>query len=326
MPAKPLKGLTVVDLSRLIPGPFCSLILSDLGARVIKVEDTRRPDYLREILPLFDALNRQKKIITVDFKSKEGGDTLKSLVKKADVLIESFRPGVLAKMGLSPAGLLKINRKLVVASITGFGQKGPNRNRAGHDLNYLSMAGLLNAEMPPVQYADLVGGGLFAALSIVSALVRRGKQGKGGLIDISMTDSMIFLNLAGLMMAQSGVKENILSGILARYRIYETSDQKRVVLAALEDKFWNPFCDFIGKPEWKTQGYPDAAPGVHEQLAAIFKSGTRDEWTALGERNDFCLTPVLSPGEVLESAQFKERKNFVRKGGMILPKMPIKLE
>src|SRR3990167_10514632 len=176
------------------------------------------------------------------------------LIKKADVLIESFRPGVLAKMGLSIPQLRAINRRLIVASITGFGQKGPNKNRAGHDLNYMALSGCLNPPFPPfakgglggvfppptIQYADLVGGGLFAALSIVSALYRRGKKGKGISLDISMTDSMIFVNLANLMMSQEGRGEgNILGGMLARYRIYQTSDKKYVALAALEDKFWS---------------------------------------------------------------------------------------
>ncbi|MBI2339764.1 MAG: CoA transferase [Deltaproteobacteria bacterium] len=323
MPDKPLSGVTIVDLSRLIPGPFCSLILADLGARVIKMEDPQRGDYLRNISCVYRGLNRNKKILKLDIKSQKGKEAFVRHVKKADILIESFRPGVLKKMGFSISQLHKINRRLIVASITGYGQKGPNKNRAGHDLNYMALSGCLNPPQPPyIQYADLVGGGLFAALAIISALYQRGKKGNGAHLDISMTDSMIFLNLANLILIQGPMAPNILSGILARYRVYPTSDGKFVALAALEDKFWNRFCGVIGKPEWKGKGYVDQAPEIHQQLAAIFASKTRDEWTRLGRENDFCLTPVLATSEVLESAQFRERKKFVKKNGMLFPKTP----
>lgn len=312
----PLSGITIIDLSRLIPGPFCSLILNDLGARVIKVEDTEGGDYLRSLEgTLFQAFNRNKESISLDLKKKEGKLIFQKLLKKGDVLIESFRPDVMKRLGFSPSQLKKINPQLIIASITGFGQTGPNRDKAGHDLNYLSLAGILNSpECPSIPFSDLVGGGLWGAFSVMTALFQRQKSKKGAHLDISMTDSMIFLGLGNLVMSQLGMnfQQNILSGILARYRIYKTKDHGFVSLAALEDKFFSRFCDVIGKNHLKekSKNYKDASPEVHQELSELFLSKTKKEWEQFATKYDICLTPLLSPSEVLTDSQFQSRRFF----------------
>lgn len=315
--AKPLQGITVVDLSRLIPGPFCSLILSDLGAKVTVLDDPKRRDYLRDVGPrlshdkgfLFEAFNRGKKRIRLTLQTQRGQKQFVRLLKNADVLIESYRPGVLARLGFSNGVLRDLNPHLVVASLTGFGQTGPLKNKAGHDLNYLSLSGMLEGgRVPLTQWSDLVGGGLFAALQIVAAL--RGKKPARPFthLDISLTHNMMFLGLARLTMAQLGLSIPLLEGTLARYRTYETADGKFVALAALEAKFYNEFCDRMNHPEWKDESetYPDAAVAFHREFEKLFKSKTRAQWDAFATQYDFCLTPVLSPAEVSAHEIFRQ--------------------
>ena len=321
-----------MDLSRLIPGPFCSRILADLGARVTKVEDPRQGDYLRGLGGvLFEALNRNKKIIKIDLKSEAGREKILDLVRKSDVVIESFRPGVLKRLRLSFRDLKRVNRRLIVASITGFGQTGPNRDRAGHDLNYVSLAGVPGLQqVPSLQWADLVGGGIMGALSIVSALRGDKKKRMACHLDISMTDAMIFCGMGPVVLSQTGENLDLLTGRVGRYQIYRTSDGRYVSLAALEDKFWNRFCDLIGHTDWKDSGFlfPDAAPEIKEGLAAIFRGKTRDEWEKLGREEEICLTPVLTPAEVVTSPQLRSRRFHLRRkrnGREILfPKFPMR--
>lgn len=325
----PLKGMMVVDLSRLIPGPFCSLILSDLGARVIKVEDMASGDYLRDLPPILDdrggalyhAFNRGKEHFVVNLREKTGQAILLRLISEADVFIESYRPGVFKRIGFSYAMLSRKNRRLVMASITGFGQKGPNRNKAGHDLNYMALSGQLPThQVPQVQWADLVGGSLWAAIAILSALVDR-KRGR--YLDISMTDSMSFMGLADLILAQMGIQKTVLNGLVARYQVYETLDGRWLALAALENKFWNRFCELIGKKEWqdKDGSYPDRRADIHLELKVIFKTKSIAEWLQLFQNEDLCVTPVLSPSEVL--GQFKGRGFSVTRNGLLFPTIPL---
>lgn len=290
----PLSGIKVLDLSRLIPGPFCSRILADLGARITKVEDPVQGDYLRQMgKPLFYALNRGKKIITIDLKSSIGKKKFGELVKKNDVVIESFRPGVMNRLGFSFKELKKINPRVVLASITGFGQTGPLRHKAGHDLNYMSLAGHISSSaMPTMQWADFVGGGLMGALHILAALTKKKRSSVH--LDISMTDSMIFCGFSNFFMECP----NVLTGLLGRYQIYKTSDGGLVALAALEEKFWKRFCELVGRSEWSAPNFPDASDKIKTELKNLFKTKTRDEWKKLGMMHDICLTPVLSPKEV----------------------------
>lgn len=334
----PLKNITVVDVSRLIPGPFCSLLLSHLGARVIKVENPKSPDYLREVPPfvddeqgaLYSVFNCNKKIVLIDYLSPQGRQKFQNLVKKADVLIESFRPGVFKKMGYSFSQLKKINSKIILTSISGFGQKGSYAHLAGHDLNYMSLSGMLNPPLTPyVQLADLVGGGLWGAFSILAALLQQGKNKKALHLDISMTDAMSFLGLGSVILGQMGVSQNILTGILARYRLYATKDQKFVCLAALEDKFWLKFCDLIEKPQWKEDYsyFRDTDSKIHQELEEIFKEKNRSDWEKLGKQYDLCLTPVLTPFEVLESPHYQNRKFYqtvpFKKKTLKVPLLPL---
>ncbi len=337
----PLTGVTVVDLSRLIPGPFCTLVLSDCGADVIKIEDPVFPDYLKNIPPLakkgdgilYQGLNRGKKIVPLSIKSDAGQKKLITLLRKADILVESYRPGVLKRLGLDPSSLKKINPKLIIASISGFGQTGPLSQKAGHDLNYQSLSGVLqNSQMPSMQWADLVGGGLWGAFSIVLALFERTKTKKGCSLDISMTDGISFLGISNLLTAQAGVfgGKGLLTGLLARYRLYQTADALQVSLAALEDKFWNQFCEKANLHHLKTEEtpYPDAGLSVHRELEQFFVTKTRDEWTKWASGSDFCLTPVMAPQEFFRQ-DFVKKKGFFHKkteGGVALfyPTVPLK--
>ncbi len=299
---KPLSGIAVLDFSRLIPGPFCAKILADLGAKVIKVEDRSFPDYLRffppseKTSPLYSELNQKKKIVFLSLSETAGRKKFEGLVKKSDVVIESFRPGVMDRLGFSWKKLEKINPRLILASITGYGQKGKFSKKAGHDLNYLSMAGLVDPpSISSIQWADLAGGGLFGALQIMTALWQRQKEGKGVHLDVCMTDNMISIGaLKRLKMGGETGWSDLLTGKLARYRIYKTSDEKWMALGALEDKFWNRFCDLIGKKEWQSTAgsYADSSPDIHRELEKIFASKKSDEWEADANQNDICLTPV----------------------------------
>ncbi len=334
----PLKGIRILDCSRLIPGPFCSLILSDLGADVVRVEDPHRSDYLRFFPPmlgskngaLFSAFNRNKKEVSLSLTHKKDEKKIISLIKKSDVLIESFRPGVLAKMGWPLKKIHRFNPKLIVASITGYGQKGFFSNKAGHDLNYMALAGLLNEKgvLPSIQWADLVGGGLMAALLITSHLARRHK--KGCHLDISMTDNMAFLGLGRIVMGQVGADSGILSGLLARYRLYKTKDGGCVALAALEDKFFNHFCDLMLKPHLKKKyAYHDRSDSVHHELEELFLSKTQREWSQWAHKHDVCLTPVLKSEDMVKNARWKSQKFYKKRRvagkEIFFPHLPVKI-
>jgi len=309
----PLKGLKVLDLSRLIPGPFCSLILSDLGADVTKLEDPERADGLKTIQPtLYFAYNRGKKKLKLSLTNPKDKVRLTKLIKQSDVLIESFRPGVLEKLGWPIKTLHKINSKLIIASITGYGQTGPLKNRAGHDSNYLGYAGLIQIDkLHEIQWADLVGGGMAAALNILAALWQRQKRPQRGRhLDISMTDTMSFMNMAPILLAQLGLHSSLITGALARYRLYKTMDERILCVAPLEKKFWLKWCDLINKPEWKEGSYPDFSGQIHQEMEHIIRQRTLGEWTAVMEEHDVCITPALQAQETAASAQFVQRKFY----------------
>lgn len=317
----PLEGLKVLDLSRLIPGPFCSLILSDLGAKVTKVEDPEFGDSLRSFPPMKEAeqsilhfvFNRGKKIRQLSLTQAKDRQKLEKLIRESDVLIESFRPGVLSKMGWSSKVLFDLNPQLVIASITGYGQSGPAKNLAGHDSNFLGYAGLIqNQSLPHVQWADLVGGGLSAALNIMAALWQKQKKGKGSHIDISITDTMIFFNMGPVVLGQLGLSSNLITGALARYKLYKTKDERLLVVAPLENKFWNQWCETIGKPEWKSLPghYPDLSGDIHHEMERIISKKTIGEWSSVLKNHDLCITPALTSAEVSSSDLFLERKFY----------------
>jgi crotonobetainyl-CoA:carnitine CoA-transferase CaiB-like acyl-CoA transferase len=325
----PLSGIRVLDLSRLLPGPYASLVLADLGARVDKIEDREGGDYMRWSPPLvgdtsatFLALNRNKRSVCLDLKNESARLAMERLVSGADVLIEQFRPGVLDRLGLGHATLRARNPRLVIASLTGYGQDGPLAGRAGHDLNYLSRAGVLGLQgpagglpqVPAFQVADM-GGALWCALGILAALQLRASTGEGSLVDVSMCEASMGFATSGLAPAMAGVLprrgEEPLSGGYAAYATYETRDGKYVSLGALEPKFWAAFCAGVGiEADLAALVAGPHQAALRERLRGVFASRTRAEWEAFARDRDCCLEPVLEPGEILADEQLRARAAF----------------
>ncbi len=330
-----LDGLRVLDLSRLLPGGFCSLLLADFGADVIKVEDTKAGDYVRWSEPrypgadataggaAFLALNRGKRSIRLDLKTPGGRDALLALARGADVLLESFRPGVMDRLGVGYERLREENPRLVYCAITGYGQDGPFAARAGHDTNYLARNGLLDLtgdpDGPPVQsagqIADLGGGALMAAFGILAALRERDRSGEGQLVDVSMTDgalswlAMVAANhLAGG--EHPGRGEDQLAGGLICYRPYRCADGW-VAFGALEPKFWQAWCAGVGREDLADRQFDAVGSDTHREVEAIFAQRTRAEWEAFNDEHDCCLEPVLGVREALESELVRAREMVV---------------
>jgi crotonobetainyl-CoA:carnitine CoA-transferase CaiB-like acyl-CoA transferase len=327
----PLEGLKVLDLSRLLPGGFCSLLLADFGADVLKVEDTQMGDYVRWSPPVYEgaeqsagsalflSLNRNKTSIRLNLKTDEGKEVLLRLVRDADVLLESFRPGVLDRLGVGYERLRQENPRLVYCAITGYGQTGPYTQRAGHDMNYLGLVGLLGLtgakDGPPVQaagqIADLGGGALMAAFGIMAALYERERSGEGQLVDVSMADGA--LSWLAMVAARYFAEERApqrgeleLAGALACYRPYRCSDGW-VSLGALEPKFWQAWCRGVGREDLVEHQFSAPGTPAHTDVEAVFEGRTRDEWKAFNDEHDCCLEPVLGLDEALESDLVRER-------------------
>jgi len=330
-----LAGLRVLDLSRLLPGGFCSLLLADLGAEVLKVEDTGMGDYVRWGPPhyegadesakssLFLALNRSKRSVRINLKEEAGREVLLKLAREHDVVLESFRPGVLDRLGVGYERLREENPGLVYCAITGYGQDGPNRDRSGHDMNYLGLVGLLGltgeADGPPIQsagqIADIGGGALMAAIGILAAVRERDRSGEGQLVDVSMADgSLSWLALvAGAYLCNREVPQRgglELAGKLACYRPYACKDG-HVTLGALEPKFWAAWCTGVGREDLIEQQFATAGSETHAEVERIFLERTRDEWREFASRHDCCLEPVLDLGEALDSELVRAREMVV---------------
>ncbi|HET9105252.1 MAG TPA: CaiB/BaiF CoA-transferase family protein [Solirubrobacteraceae bacterium] len=335
MAALPLAGLRILDLSRLLPGPFCSLLLADFGADVIKVEDTGMGDYVRWSPPyyegaaetsrsaLFLALNRNKRSVRVNLKSDEGREVLLRLVSDADVLIESFRPGVMDRLGVGYERLREVNPRLVYCAISGYGQDGPNRDRSGHDMNYLGLNGILgltgDPDGPPVQaaaqIADIGGGSLMAAVGIMVALRERDRSGEGQLVDCSMFDGALswLAMVAGEAFASGrGARrgELPLAGRFVCYRPYACADG-HVTLGALEPKFWAAWCQGVGRPDLVTGQFDSPGSDTHTAVCEIFLARSREQWRAFASEHDCCLEPVLELDEVLDSELVRAREMVV---------------
>jgi alpha-methylacyl-CoA racemase len=331
----PLDGLKVLDLTRLLPGGFCSLLLADFGADVVKVEDVGLGDYVRWAPPfyegvepsarsaLFLSLNRGKRSIRVDLKTQAGKEVLVRLARGADVLLESFRPGVLDRLGVGYERLREENPGLVYCAITGYGQDGPDRERSGHDLNYLGLNGILGlsgeVDGPPVpsaaQIADLGGGALMAAMGILTALRERDRSGQGQVVDCSMFDgSLSFLAmlaaefLAGAPAPRRG--ELRLSGGIVCYRPYRCADGY-VTLGALEPKFWSTFCHGVGREDLAEHAFDPPGSDAHRALCEIFAARTREQWRAFAAEHDCCLEPVVDLDEALGSELVRAREMVV---------------
>jgi crotonobetainyl-CoA:carnitine CoA-transferase CaiB-like acyl-CoA transferase len=347
----PLAGIRVLDLSRLLPGGFCSLLLADFGADVVKVEDTGMGDYIRWSPPyyegahdsaksaLFLSLNRNKRSIRLDLKSEGGRDALLALVRDYDVVLESFRPGVLDRLGVGYERMREQNPGIVYCAISGYGQDGPRRGASGHDMNYLGLVGLLGltgaggggAGGGPVQsagqIADLGGGALMAAFGIMAALRERDGSpalagrpaqpgsGEGQMVDVSMADGALswLAMVAGAYFADGRVPrrgELPLAGSLICYRPYECADGW-VSLGALEPKFWQAWCRGVGREDLLASQFERPGSDAHEQVREIFKGRTREQWEAFAREHDCCLEPVLELNEALSSELVRAREMVV---------------
>lgn len=327
----PLSGIRILDLSRLLPGAYATQMMADFGADVIKIEEPGSGDYGRNMPPYgpggmslyFLAMNRNKRSMTLNLKSEQGRAIFLRMVADADVVFESFRPGVMQRLGLGYEHLRDVNPGIIYCAISGYGQDGPHRLRAGHDLNYAGYAGLLhynrgpNGEpaMPPTQIGDLAGGSYMAIIGILAAIVGRAESGEGRKIDVSMTEGVLSL-LPIITSAYLNTGEspqpghNQLDGGLPCYNIYETGDGKHLTLAALEPKFWHTFCARIGHleliPFHTPAGPAERAQAMHI-LRATFKMKTRDEWLAELADIDACVGPVYTLDEALNDPHAQAR-------------------
>ncbi|HZR40510.1 MAG TPA: CaiB/BaiF CoA-transferase family protein [Ktedonobacteraceae bacterium] len=327
----PLSGTRILDLSRLLPGAYASQMLADFGADVIKVEEPETGDYSRAMPPYgpgglglyFLATNRNKRSVTLNLKSAQGRAIFLRMVRESDVVLESFRPGVMERLGLGYEQLKEVNPAIIYCAISGYGQDGPYRLRAGHDLNYAGYAGLLHYNrspkgepaMPASQFGDLAGGSFMSVIGILTALMGRTQNGEGRKIDVSMTEGvMSLLPLTASSYLNTGKAplpgHSPLDGGLPCYNIYETSDGKHVTLAALEPKFWHTFCTRIGHLELLPFQRPLGAnerEQAMDTLRAVFKSKTRDQWVAELADIDSCLGPVYTIDEALNDPHTQAR-------------------
>jgi len=329
----PLEGIKVLDLSRYLPGPFCTQILADFGAEVIKVEDPRGGDLGRTLTPCiegesarFPTVNRNKKSITLDLKQEAGKNIFRQLVAKADVVVDQFRPGVMKKMGLDYDALKKVNKGIIYCAITGYGWTGPMKEAAGHDLNYLNLAAVTGMTgvykgrpaMSGVQIADIAGGTLYSVIAILLALASREKTGEGQLCDVAMLDCSISL-LAYTLGEWAGwgrlpeMGNDVLTGGYACYNVYECKDGKHVSLGAVEDKFWAEFCEKLDRAEYvKPQWNPALQQDIQADIRAIMMNKTRDEWVDFFAHNDICFTPVLTMEEMCNHPQVIAREMILK--------------
>lgn len=322
----PLQGTRVLDLTRHLPGPYCSLVLAELGAEVIKVE-APQGDPLRHMPWLsdrasevfFGLVNRGKKSIVLDLKADHGKAVFLRLAQTADVLIEGFRPGVMKRLGLDYAPLASANPGLVYASLSGYGQTGPYRERAGHDLNYLALAGLLGLSgasegapaIPGIPLGDLAGA-LWAALGISVALFARQRSGRGQYLDVSMLESVASLMVVPLMqwlgsgsMPQRGKMP--LTGAQACYNVYRTADGGYMTLGALEPQFWRAFCVAVGREDWAARQAEADQGALIAEVTDLFAAQPRAHWTTLFAHHDCCCEPVLALDEAFSHPQAVER-------------------
>jgi len=326
-------GIKILDVTRLLPGGYATQYFAELGAEVIKVEDMGAGDYLRELGPSFSddstmssyyfATNYNKKSICLDLKTEEGLTIFKQMAKSADIVIEGFRPGTTARLGIDYGSLKEINPALIYCSISAFGQNGPRSQDPGHDINILSLTGFLDVNgvvkdskpaIPGTQFAD-IGSGISSILSIVTALYQRNVTGSGQYLDISMYDVMgtWMLNpyldyLATSRVSHKGAE--LLSGGVLCYHIYETSDHRHLAFGAIEEKFWESICNALGLPELKDEAFTvTREDNIHYiKLKEAIASKPFDEWVPFFKRLNCCVTPVLTTEEVMKDAHFNARQ------------------
>ncbi len=340
-----LTGVRVLDLTRLLPGAFATLMLAELGAEVIKVEDPRGGDPMRHLPPfvggrgVYDLLlGRGKKSVALDLKVPADRVCLHALVATADVVMESFRPATAARLGVTAAVLRQRQPRLIHASITGYGQTGPYAEAPGHDLNYVAVSGLLSTErpmpsaLPKMFIADVGGGAVSAVIAVLAALFARERSGEGASLDISMHEAALYwVMLPGardlLDAGPSATGELPTFGAHACYNVYETRDGQQIALGALEEKFWTTFCAAIGRPDLVARHR--TGPADQERLLAevrgVFRTRTRDEWLHFFDGRDVCLSPVNSPKDAFLDPHVAARGAVIRGHGLRAVRAPFGL-
>jgi crotonobetainyl-CoA:carnitine CoA-transferase CaiB-like acyl-CoA transferase len=325
-----LTGLKMLDLSRLLPGAYCSLLLADLGMEVLKVEDLEQGDYMRKLGTVrkkdsaqFLEMNRNKKSLTLNLKTGEGREIFYRLIKTYDIVLESFRPGVVDRLGIGYEELKKRNPSVILCSLSGYGQDGPYRERSGHDINYISLGGILELTgkrneapaIPLAQIADIGGGGLMAAFALLAAVIHREKTGEGQFLDVSMMDGVISwtsTHAAKYFVDHELPKrgETLLTGKYACYQVYSTKDGRSMSLGALEQKFWKNFCEAIGRKDLVEKQFIEGEERVRliEEVGRLFETRTQKEWIDFFNNVDACCEPVLTLEEVFHHPQVLHRQ------------------
>ena len=338
---RPLHATRILDLTRLLPGAVCSMLLRGLGAEIIKIEDPRGGDYARWMPPLhedgmslfFHSGNRGKKSVVIDLKSEAGRAILQKLVSGADVLIEGFRPGVMARLGADYETLNALNPRLVYCSLSGWGQTGPLAQVSGHDLNYIASNGLLGAQTDPntpgAQVAD-VAGAYVAVMGILAALLKRERTGLGDFLDAALAEAAMPLNYISWIRTCASPEQAAgvsLNGDSACYRVYQSADGEALALAIVEDKFWANFCQAVDQPEWIDQhDRPECQPALIAALTEMFGSKSGAEWQNLLEGRDCCFTRVKAPDQLLDDPHWRARGMLgIDEAGLPWMRSPLRL-
>ena len=338
MPSRPLTGTRVLDLTRLLPGPMASMHLADLGADVIKIEEPGGGDYGRALGPMggdtswfFQVVNRNKRSLQLDLKQPAGVEVFLRLAQDADLILEGFRPGVVDKLGIGHAAASAVNPRLVYCALTGYGQSGPLRSRAGHDINYLALSGVLDQigsesgppVVPNLQIGDLLGGALTALVAVLAALVDARATGRGRYVDVAMTDAVLAHAILPLVSVLAHGRApprgaDLLSGGVPCYGVYPTRDGRYMAVGALEAKFWHRACAVLGCPELEPYPLATGAAGAHAraELSRLFRTRDQAEWTQLFAAADCCVTPVLTLDEALRSDHVRARGMTAEIGGV----------
>ena len=330
----PLAGIKVVELAGIGPGPMCAMLLSDMGAEVLRVDRVTPSGLGMKREPRFDLLNRGRRSVAIDVKTDEGREAVLRLIEQADALIEGFRPGVMERLGLGPEPCLDRNAALVYGRMTGWGQSGPVSHAAGHDINYIALTGALHAvgprNGPPVVplnlFGDFGGGALYLAFGIACGIIEARQSGQGQVVDAAMTDGSASLMTMFYGMLASGNwndhrGSNPVDGGSHFYTVYETKDAKHVSIGSIEAKFYAELLQLTGLDEETLPEQFDADnwETMREKLTVIFKSKTRDEWVAIMEGSDVCFAPVLSLSEAPEHPHNQSRDTFVEVDGIVQP-------
>lgn len=330
----PLAGVKIVEFAGMGPAPYCGMLLSDLGAEIVRIDRAAAGGGGFGMDPRRDILNRGRRSIAMDLKSPEARTTALRLIESADALIEGFRPGVMERLGLGPEACVERNARLVYGRATGWGQTGPLSQRAGHDINYIALSGVLGLIgrkgdrpiFPLHLVGDMGGGGLLLAFGMVAALLEARTSGTGQVVDGAALDGAATQLTGVLAMRANGLWEgergtNAVDTGSHFYEVYETADGGHVALGSVEPQFYRQFCEVAGltDPKWRNQMDSAAWPALKADLAAVFKTRTRDEWAALVDELDTCLTPVLSIDEAARHPHVEDRQVFREVDGILQP-------